>query len=955
VTDPAARLAGALADRYRIERELGSGGMSTVYLAHDVRHDRKVAIKVLRPELAAAIGAERFLAEIKTTAHLQHPHILGLIDSGEVNGTVFYVMPFVVGESLRERLEREQQLPVADAVRIATQVANALDYAHRHGVIHRDIKPGNILLHDQQALVADFGIAIAASRPGTGKRLTETGMSVGTPHYMSPEQAMGERTLDARTDIYALGCVLYEMLTGEPPFSGPNSQAIIAKVMTVEPEPVTTVRKTVPTNVAAATMMAISKLPADRFPSAAALAAALENLEFSGPRAVSAFVPKGAIVVRKSYVWLAAAALVVAVGATASLVRQRPARGGETVARFEIPAEPSMTGPIVLSHDGSRLVWSGAGAYWERRLDSLGIRRLRDAVAQAGVRALSPDGRELLVTGRGSVTAVPLATGAARTLASGGGRGATWSAHDDYVYFAWASGAGAQGERGIARVRASGGAVDTVARFTGAWMIEELVALPGGSGLIAAFGLPGGGADSLATFDLRTRTWKPIAAGGPLVRYVEPGYLLYAHDVYLIAARFDAATLELGEAVPFVESNTGIASLAASNDVLVYRVNTDPLDDVGSEIRSVGGAVHTLPNVPDAVRFGAFTVAPDAQRFVATGTPVSPFGVTATQQVSNLYVYQLPSGPISRFPSNDRDANPTWIPGTRDLSFVRYDTLAADGSTLMRRAWDAITPPVALVARSGRGNALGAHSWVPRAGGAPTRAIVQIGGPTGAGRGGAGRRGGGGAGFGGNGRGGGAPPTAAGGGSPLPPAQAQGVPPGGGRGAQGPGGQGTLMLLSLDSPDTLRAAFATEVVGTSPNVSPDGRLVAFVSNASGRDEVYVGTIGGTRRQQVSLSGGSAPRWSRAGGSLFYRASGTGTGNDTIYVARVTAGPELSVSDVRPFVTGVNLAGGFGVLPGDTAFVLRPAATTNRRPLVVVLNFARELERAFAAVSRAGPR
>jgi len=183
----------ALAGRYRIERELGAGGMATVYLAHDLRHDRKVALKVLRPELSAILGAERFLHEIKTTANLQHPHILSLFDSGEADGTVFYVMPYVEGETLRDRLTREKQLPVDVAVRIATEVADALEYAHQHGVVHRDIKPENILLHGGHALVADFGIALAASTAGAGTRLTETGMSLGTPHYMSPEQAMGER------------------------------------------------------------------------------------------------------------------------------------------------------------------------------------------------------------------------------------------------------------------------------------------------------------------------------------------------------------------------------------------------------------------------------------------------------------------------------------------------------------------------------------------------------------------------------------------------------------------------------------------------------------------------------------------------------------------------------------------------------------------------------------------
>ena len=274
------RLQSALADRYRLDREAGAGGMATVYLAQDIRHGRPVAVKVLRPELAAVIGAERFLAEIKLTANLQHPHILPLFDSGEADGYLFYVMPYVEGETLRDRLTREKQLPVADAIRITTEVASALDYAHRHGVIHRDIKPENILLHDGQALVADFGIALAASKAG-GSRMTETGMSLGTPHYMSPEQAMGEREITARSDVYALGAVLYEMLSGDPPFTGSTAQAVVARVVTESPRSLTTQRHTIPRNIEAAVMTALEKLPADRFATAAEFAEALRDKSYS--------------------------------------------------------------------------------------------------------------------------------------------------------------------------------------------------------------------------------------------------------------------------------------------------------------------------------------------------------------------------------------------------------------------------------------------------------------------------------------------------------------------------------------------------------------------------------------------------------------------------------------------------------------------------------------------------
>lgn len=269
------QLQSALSQRYRMERELGAGGMATVYLARDLRHDRDVAIKVLNPELAATLGAERFLAEIKTTARLQHPHILPLLDSGDAGG-LYYVMPYVAGDTLRSRLERERQLPVDEAVRITRDIAGALAHAHAMNVVHRDIKPENILLQDGQALVADFGIALAVEHAG-GSRLTRTGLSLGTPQYMSPEQALGERTIDARTDIYSLGCVLYEMLVGDPPFTGASAQAVAARIITDAPRPVSSQRPSVPAHVEAAVERALEKLPADRFSTATEFAAAIEG------------------------------------------------------------------------------------------------------------------------------------------------------------------------------------------------------------------------------------------------------------------------------------------------------------------------------------------------------------------------------------------------------------------------------------------------------------------------------------------------------------------------------------------------------------------------------------------------------------------------------------------------------------------------------------------------------
>ncbi len=280
-TDPTARLAVALADRYRIERELGQGGMATVYLAHDLRHDRSVALKVLRGDIAQSVGADRFLREIRLAAGLNHPNILALFDSGNAGGALFYVMPAVEGQSLRDRLEQDGRLPVAEAVRIATAVAGALDYAHRHGVVHRDIKPENILLQDGHALVADFGIGKAMS--GEGDRYTQTGVTIGTPAYMSPEQAAGE-SVDGRSDIYSLGCVLYEMLVGEQPFTGTSVQAVIAKRFVQTPADIGALREGVSGAVSRAVQRALARAPDDRFGTGAGLVAALAETDTSPVR-----------------------------------------------------------------------------------------------------------------------------------------------------------------------------------------------------------------------------------------------------------------------------------------------------------------------------------------------------------------------------------------------------------------------------------------------------------------------------------------------------------------------------------------------------------------------------------------------------------------------------------------------------------------------------------------------
>jgi TolB-like protein/tRNA A-37 threonylcarbamoyl transferase component Bud32 len=277
VADVLEQLRAALGDRYEVDRLVGEGGMATVFLAKDLRHGRKVAIKTLRAELAASIGAERFLREIRLAANLQHPNVLALYDSGDADGILYYVMPFIEGESLRDRLNREQQLPLHDAVRITREAAEGLAYAHEHGIVHRDIKPENILLQTGHALVADFGIARAAD--AAGEKLTQTGMAVGTPHYMSPEQSLGADHADGRSDIYSLGCVLYEMLAGQPPFDGPNSRAILARHAMEQVPSIRIVRQSVPEELEDAVMQSLEKTPADRFQKMSEMADLLADLE----------------------------------------------------------------------------------------------------------------------------------------------------------------------------------------------------------------------------------------------------------------------------------------------------------------------------------------------------------------------------------------------------------------------------------------------------------------------------------------------------------------------------------------------------------------------------------------------------------------------------------------------------------------------------------------------------
>jgi serine/threonine-protein kinase len=551
--------------------------MATVYLAQDVRHHRRVALKVLKPELAAVIGAERFLHEIETTANLQHPHILPLHDSGVVAGTAFYVMPYIEGESLRDRLTREKQLPIDTAVRIATEVASALDYAHRKGVIHRDIKPENILLHEGQAMVADFGIALAVSTAG-GARMTETGLSLGTPHYMSPEQATGEREITGRSDVYALGCVVYEMLTGDPPFTGSTAQAIVAQVVTETPRPLTPRRHTIPAHVEAAVLRALEKLPADRFATPAEFAQALAS-----PGATTIPIARAGVrrASREPLAWGSAGMLALLLaGGTAYHLATSRGRTPPLVASLLPPvgclfSDVGSSNLLQLSPDGTTLAFVAVcgkdQSLWLRSLGSGESRKL-EGTTGALYPFWAPDGRSLGFFGAGRLKRIELDGGAVRDLAAApNGRGGTWSRAGVILYAPdiWGP---------LYRVPASGGEAAPATRVPkGREDVSHRLPqfLPDNRHFLFSQGTTGIRGDvlvgALGSFDTRRLLDRPSN-----VAYAD-GFLLYVREGVLLAQPFDPKAIELsGGAVPVAPSIETwafkyLGNYAAGGHRLVYR------------------------------------------------------------------------------------------------------------------------------------------------------------------------------------------------------------------------------------------------------------------------------------------------------------------------------------------------------------------------------------------------
>jgi Tol biopolymer transport system component/tRNA A-37 threonylcarbamoyl transferase component Bud32 len=425
VTESTARLAAALADRYTIERELGAGGMATVYLAQDLKHDRQVAIKVLREDLSASLGAGRFLREIKIAAQLQHPHILPLLDSGEADGFLFFVMPYIKGQSLRERLEREGELPVHEAVRLITEVVDALVEAHEHGVVHRDIKPDNVMLSGRHALVTDFGVAKAISEATGRNTVTTLGVAVGTPTYMSPEQAAADPHVDHRSDIYSVGVMAYEMLSGRPPFTGSTPQQVLAAHVTEAPDSVSKRRPAIPAAIEAVVMRCLAKRPADRFQTAAELHAALEPLATpSGGLTPTATEPIRAVVGARRFSGISRAAAlaagVIAVAAAAYWFLNRPPAVAVVTSNTQLTRAAGVEESPVISPDGKSVAYMVLGPADStphvefRRTDG------GDAVPIAGGRApagWSPSGDRLLVAGLvGGLSSQPALGGQATVI-----------------------------------------------------------------------------------------------------------------------------------------------------------------------------------------------------------------------------------------------------------------------------------------------------------------------------------------------------------------------------------------------------------------------------------------------------------------------------------------------------------------------------------------------------------
>ena len=886
-------LQAALGAQYAPERELGRGGMATVFLARDIRHGRAVAVKVLHPDLSAVLGPERFLREIELTASLQHPHILPLFDSGVASGLLYYVMPYVEGETLRARLTRERQLPVDDAVRLAREVASALSYAHGRGVIHRDVKPENVLLQGGHALVADFGIALALQQAG-GTRMTQTGLSLGTPQYMPPEQATGEKAIDARADVYALGAVLYEMLAGEPPFTGPSAQAIVAKMLTEEAAPLTLRRRSVPAHVDAAVRTALEKLPADRFESAAALASALATPSLADPSASHGNRPRttrgpiaqprpssprtmmllvaGTLVVGAALGWLGGWSRGRAAGASTQTASERGP------ARFLIEVDSGSLGPngTAISPDGRTIIYAREGPdgtrLYARQLDELAARPLA-GTENAATPFFSPNGDWIAFYSNGAIRKLRLAGGTPVLVTEVAGAvflgGGYWTEDDAIVYATGPAGA-------LYRVSANGGTPFRVAVADTTRRLFLPRPLPGTRGILVTTRGDDYTSSRVGVLDLSTGKLHEFASGSG-AQYAA-GYVIYSGAAgELFRQRFDLAQRApsgiADEIANDVDVTSNEAAFAASRGgTLVYHSTR-------------GGWALTLTDRVGRAQRVMPSLRPWSPRFDRDGRRVAYGAVAPGRQTSEVWIMELSSGAPQRVTTNGNDSgDPQWSPDGKQIA---YFTNAPGGKDLVVQALDSGVAQ-ALTSRPGT---QWTSDWI-RDGRAVLFTDVTW------------------------------------------------------------DGEMAIWAQPMDARTARPSGLARRYIETparesGARASPNGLWVAYTSDETGHNEVYVQSFPNPgRKTLVSKGGGISPAWRGDGREIYYWQVGQ------LFAATVEAGASgepLTVGTPRPLFRAPyveNVHANYDVSPDGSRFIIvtRDAKASRLVVTLDVLGAARAPQR-----------